>query len=46
MELGPKELSVYDTELGDYVVEKGNYDIMVGPSSAEDGLLVSSLVVR
>ena len=46
MELGPKELSVYDTELGDYVVEKGNYDIMVGPSSAEEGLLVSSLVVR
>jgi beta-glucosidase len=46
MELGPEELSCYDTELGDYVVEAGEYQIMVGPSSGEEGLLITSLVVR
>lgn len=46
MELGPEELSVYDTEQGDYVVEKGAYQIMVGPSSGEEGMLITSLVVR
>jgi beta-glucosidase len=46
MELGPEELSVYDTELGDYVIEKGEYQIMVGPSSGEEGMLITSLVVR
>ncbi|TFH22465.1 MAG: beta-glucosidase, partial [Bacteroidia bacterium] len=46
MELGPEELSCYDTELGDYVVEAGEYQIMAGPSSGEEGLLITSLVVR
>jgi len=46
MELRPEELSCYDTELGDYVVERGEYEILVGPSSGEEGLLKSSLVVR
>jgi beta-glucosidase len=46
VELGPEELSCYDTELGDYVVETGEYEIMVGSSSGEEGLLKSSLVVR
>ncbi len=46
LELGPEELSCYDIELGDYVVEKGNYEILVGPSSREEGLLNASLQVR
>ena len=46
MELGPEDLSVYDIELGDYVVEAGSYEIMLGPSSGEEGMLLTSLVVR
>jgi beta-glucosidase len=46
MELGPDELECYDTALGDYVVEKGSYEIMVGPSSEEDRMLKSALLVR
>ena len=46
LELGPEELSCYDIELGHYVVEKGNYEILVGPSSREEGLLSASLQVR
>jgi beta-glucosidase len=46
MELGPEELSCYDTELGDYVVEPGEFEIMVGPSSGEEGMLKTSMVVR
>ncbi len=46
MELGPGELSCYDTELGGYVVEPGEFEIMVGPSSGEEGMLKTSMVVR
>jgi len=46
MELGPEELSIYDPELGDYVVESGSYEIMVGPSSADEDLLKTSVRVR
>jgi beta-glucosidase len=46
MELGPEELSCYDTELGDYVVEAGEFEIMVGPSSGEEGMLLTKMVVR
>lgn len=44
--LGPGELSIYDPEQGDYVIEKGSYEILVGPSSAEEGLLSASLEIR
>ena len=46
MELGPEDLACYDSELGDYVVETGSFEIMLGPSSGEEGMLLTSLVVR
>jgi beta-glucosidase len=45
IDLGPEELSIYDTEKGMYTVEKGVYEIMVGPSSADSGLIRAELLV-
>jgi len=44
--LTTEELAYYDTEEGDYRLEPGNYEILVGPSSDESQLLKSSLRVR
>ena len=46
MNLGPEELASYDLSAGKYVVEPGIYQIMVGPSSADDKLLLTELLVR
>jgi beta-glucosidase len=46
MTLGPDELAYYDTEAGDYLVEPGLYEIMVGPSSDTKSLLKTELRVR
>ncbi|MDF1574270.1 MAG: glycoside hydrolase family 3 C-terminal domain-containing protein [Bacteroidales bacterium] len=46
MTLGPEELSYWDPEAGDYVVEPGMYEILVGPSSASEDLLRTELMVR
>ncbi len=46
MNLGPDELAYYDTAVGDYLVEPGLYEIMVGPSSASETLLKTELMVR
>lgn len=46
MSLGPDELEYYDVEAGDYLVEKGEYEILVGSSSADDDLIKTSLRVR
>ncbi|MCD4709225.1 MAG: glycoside hydrolase family 3 C-terminal domain-containing protein, partial [Bacteroidales bacterium] len=46
MTLGPDELAYYDTAMGDYLVEPGLYEIMVGPSSASETLLKAELLVR
>jgi len=44
--LGPDELENYDPETGDYQVEKGIYEILVGPSSDDRHLIQDSLLVR
>jgi len=46
MTLGPEELAYYDSTVGDYVVEPGLYEIMVGPSSSTEKLLKTELTVR
>ncbi len=46
MILGPDELAYYDTEKGDYLVESGLYEIMVGPSSDTLMMLKTELLVR
>ena len=46
MTLGPEELSCYDTDAGEYRVEKGEYEIMVGPSSDDSRLIKTGLLVR
>ncbi|MCK4879827.1 MAG: glycoside hydrolase family 3 C-terminal domain-containing protein [Bacteroidales bacterium] len=46
MTLGPDELAYYDSSAGDYLVEPGLYEIMVGPSSASETLLKIELLVR
>jgi len=46
MTLGPDELAYYDIAQGDYRVEPGWFDILVGPSSDEAGQLSTSLKVR
>ncbi len=46
MDLGPDELAYYDTGKGTYLVEPGKFQIMVGPSSQESGLLTAELQVR
>ncbi len=46
MSLGPDELAYYDTSKGDYIVEPGAYEILVGPSSQDSKLLVTDLLVR
>jgi beta-glucosidase len=46
MTLGPEELAYYDISSGDYTVEPGRYEIMVGSSSAEKDLLTAELLVR
>ena len=46
MTLGPDELAYYDSSKGDYMVEKGGYEILVGPSSEDSKLLVADLLVR
>jgi len=46
MNLGPDELAYFDESSGEYVVEPGLYEIMVGPSSASEGLLKTELMVR
>ena len=46
MTLGPEELAYYDEKAGDYVVGPGRYEIMVGPSSADETLLKTEVRVR
>lgn len=46
MTLGPDELAYYDFTAGDYVVEPGKYEILVGPSSDNELLLGTELLVR
>jgi beta-glucosidase len=46
MTLGPDELAYYDRAAGDYVVEPGLYEVMVGPSSASEDLLKKEFLVR
>ena len=46
MELGPDEMAYYDPSVGDYVVEPGKYEILVGPSSDNEVLLRTVLLVR
>jgi beta-glucosidase len=46
MEIGPGELAYYDEVEGAYLVEKGTFEIMVGPSSEKTQLLKTSLLVR
>ncbi len=46
LELGPDEMSYYDPDAGDYLVEAGIYEILVGPSSDSDVLLKKELLVR
>ena len=46
MTLGPEELAYYDPATGEYLVEPGLYEIMVGPSSASEVLLKTELMVR
>ncbi len=46
MSLGSDELEVYNIDKGDYQVEKGLYDILVGPSSDDTQLLQATLEVR
>ncbi len=46
MTLGPDELEMYHIETGDYQVEKGMYEIMVGSSSDDSHLIQASLLVR
>lgn len=46
MPLTSDELTYYDTAAGDYVLEPGNYEILVGPSSEESKLLTSNLQIR
>ncbi len=43
MILGPDELEVYNLDTGDYRVEKGLYEILVGPSSDDSHLIQASL---
>ncbi len=46
MTLGPDELAHYDTEKGGYLVEPGEFEIMMGPSSDQAQLLNTILTVR
>jgi beta-glucosidase len=46
MPLGQEELAYYDSSAGDYLVEPGLYEILVGPSSATETLLKTELLVR
>ena len=46
LSLGPEELEIYDIDAGDYRVEKGLYEILVGPSSDDSHLIQASLTVR
>jgi beta-glucosidase len=46
MTLGPDELAYYDRAAGDYVVEPGLFEVMVGPSSASEDLLKKEFLVR
>ncbi len=46
MELGMEELSYYNTTRGEYTVEPGDYEILMGPSSEESKLLSKILKIR
>ncbi len=46
MTLGPEEMAWYDTGAGEYVVEPGLFEILVGPSSDRSRLLATELRVR
>ncbi|MCP4313899.1 MAG: glucan 1,4-alpha-glucosidase [Bacteroidetes bacterium] len=46
MILGPDELENYNIDAGDYQVETGEYEILVGPSSEDEGLIQTSLLIR
>jgi beta-glucosidase len=46
MTLGPDELESYDPVQGDYDLKSGEFEILVGPSSDEEGLLSTRLLVR
>ncbi len=44
--VGPEELAYYDANLGGYEVEPGQFEILVGPSSDENLLLKTEILVR
>lgn len=46
MELGKSELEIWDEKKGGYIVEKGIYEICMGPSSDETGHVRTRLEVR
>ena len=46
MTLSSEELAHYDTSAGEYRLEPGSYEVLVGPSSDESVLLASSLLIR
>ncbi|MGW8316637.1 MAG: glycoside hydrolase family 3 C-terminal domain-containing protein, partial [Bacteroidales bacterium] len=46
MLLDTNELATYDESAADYRLERGTYQILVGPSSDETGLLMQELTVR
>jgi len=46
MKLGQDELEYYDISAGDYLVEKGEYEVLMGPSSRDEDLLEKNLIVR
>lgn len=46
MTLNADELTAYDETAGSYEIEPGRFELMVGPSSDESGLLVEEITVR
>ncbi|MBN2697843.1 MAG: glycoside hydrolase family 3 C-terminal domain-containing protein [Bacteroidales bacterium] len=46
MELSPDDLELYDEETSEYIVVKGTYQIMVGPSSDAQKLMATTLTVK
>jgi beta-glucosidase len=46
MELGAEKMSYYNITRGEYTVEPGDYEILMGPSSEESKLLSKILKVR
>ncbi len=46
MKLGPDELARFNEQTGDYRVASGTYQVLAGPSSEDEKLLMTELVVR